>query len=81
MGYHVNPPSELYYCTMFYIFCVFIFMQNNLRDLGVVGFLLGFAILITQDSIHRETVYQYKFYGEETKLPFEKQGKKKKFCS
>lgn len=45
-------------------------MQKNLRD-GVVRFLVDFAILITQYSIHREAVYKYKFYGGETQLPFE----------
>lgn len=87
MGYHVNPPSELYYCTIFYTSCIFIFMQKNLRD-GVVRFLVDFAILITQYSIHREAVYKYKFYGGETQLPFENQCKNKKpnqtkrlFCS
>lgn len=61
--------------TIFYVYSIFIFAQNSLRDFGVVRVLLGFAILITQFSIHRETVYQYKYYGKETKLPFENSAK------
>jgi len=73
MGYHLSPPSELFYHTTFYVYSLFIFTWNSLRDLGVVSFL--FCRPYYTYSIHRETVYQYKYYGKETKLPFENQCK------